>query len=133
MVASRDHGNSGSTVVPTPAVAGGSTPLPTSSFTDLVRSVLSLSGPVAQLDAAVGSLLSVASVTGAGVLPGPAAPVISADPVACSSAMPASGVLTPTGAASATALPGRCERARESSHPERRRRRSSGREKSRSV
>ena len=37
---------------------------------------------------------------------------------------------TPAGAASATALPGRCERARESSRPERRRRRSSDRERS---
>ena len=60
------------------------------------------------------------------MLPGPAAPV------ACSSAsVPAPGVSTPTGAAFVTALPGRCERARESSCPERRSRRSSGRERSR--
>ena len=41
-------------------------------------------------------------------------------------------MVTPTGAASATASPGRCEHARESSHPERRCRLSSGRERSRS-
>ena len=38
----------GSTVGPAPAVAGGSVPLPKSSFTDLVRLFFSLSGPVAQ-------------------------------------------------------------------------------------
>ena len=132
VVPSRNRDNSGSTVVPTPAVAGGSIPLPTSSFPDLVRLFLSLSGPVAQQDAAVGSLLSAAGVTGAGVLPGPAAPVTSAAPVACSSAMPAPGVLNLAGAASATALPGRCERAWGSSRSERCRRRSSGRERSHS-
>ena len=124
VVASRDHGNSGSTVVPAPVVAVGSIPLPMSSFPDLVRLFLSLSGPVAQRDVAVGSLLSAAGVTGAGVLPGPATPV------ACSSVMPAPGVSTPAGAASATASPGRCEHARGSSRPERRRRCSSGRERS---
>ena len=127
VVASHDRDNSGSTVVSAPAVAGGSIPLPTSSFPDLVRLFLSLSGPVTQRDAAVGSLLSAAGVTGAWVLPGPAAPVSSAAPVACSSVMPAPGVST-----SATASPGRCERARGSSRPERRRRRSPGRERSRS-
>ena len=81
----------------------------------------------------MGSLFSVACVTGAGVLPGPAAPVTSAAPVACSSAsVLALGVVTPTGAASATGSPCRCECARESPHSERRRRRSSGRERSRS-
>ena len=85
-----------------------------------------------QRDATVGSLLTAAGVTGAGVLPGPAALVIFAAPVACSSAsVPAPGVVTPAGAASATASPGRCERARESFRPERRCRRSSGRERSR--
>ena len=127
----RGVGNSGSTVEPAPAVAGGSIPLPTSSFPDLVRLFLSLSGPVAQQDAAIGSMLSAAGVTGAGVLPCPAAPVTSAAPVACSSAsVPAPGVSTPAGAASATASPGRCEHARESSRPERHRGRSSGRERS---
>ena len=56
------------------------------SFPDLVRLFLSLSGPVAQRDAAIGSMLLAAGVTGAGVLPGPATPVTSATPVACSSA-----------------------------------------------
>ena len=65
VVASWDRCNSGSTVEPTPAVAGGSIPLPMSSFPDLVRLFLSLSGPVAQRDAAVGSLLTGAGVTGA--------------------------------------------------------------------
>ena len=113
------------------AVAGGSVPLPTSSFTDLVRLFLNLSGPMVQRDAAVGSLLSASGVTGAGVLPGPTTLVTPAAPVACSSVMPAPGVWTPAGKASATTLPSRCEHALESSHPERRHRRSSGRERSR--
>ena len=99
----RDRGNSGSAVEPTLAVEGSSIPRPTSSLLDL-----SLSGSVA-----VGSLLMAAGVTGAGVLPGPAAPVTSAAPVACSSA----SVVAPAGAGYATALPGRCERTRESSRP----------------
>ena len=104
-----------------------------SSFPDLVRLFLSVSGPVAQRDAAMGSLLTAAGVTGAGVLPSPAAPVTSAAPVACSSAsVPTPGVVTPTGAASATASPGQCEHGRESSRPEKRHRSSSGRERSRS-
>ena len=102
-----------------------------SSFPDLVKLFLSLSGPVAQRDVAIGSMLLAAGVTGAGVLPGPAATVTSVAPVVCSSAMPAPSVSTPAGAASATASPGRCERARESSRPERRHRRSSCRERSR--
>ena len=130
VLASRDRNNSGSTVEPAPAVAVGSIPLPTSSFLDLVRLVLSLPWSVAQRDVAVGSLLTAAGVTSAGVLPGPAALVTSAAPIACSSAsVPAPGVVTPASAASATASPGRCERARESSRPERC---SSGRERSRS-
>ena len=112
---------------PALAVAGGSIPLPMSSFLAPVRLFLSLSGTVAQRDVAIGSMLSAAGATGAGVLHGPAAPVTSAAPVAYSSAsVPAPDVSTPTGAASS---PGRCECARESSRPERRRRRSSGRER----
>ena len=115
VVASQDRGNSGLRVEPAPAVAGSSIPRLTPSFPDLSR------------------LFTAAGVTGAGMLPGPASPVTSAAPVACSSvSVPALGVVTPTGAASATGSPGRHERARESSHPERRRRRSSGRERSRS-
>ena len=132
VVASRDHSNSESPVEPAPVVAGGSIPLPTSSFQDLIRLFLSLSGPVAQRDAAIGSMLSAADVTGAGVLPSPATLVTSAAPVACSSAMPAPGVSTPTGAASTTTSPGWCEHTWESCCIERRRRRSSGRERSRS-
>ena len=65
------------------------------------------------------------------MLPGPAAPVTSAAHVACLSAsVPAPVVVPPAGAASATVLPGRCERARESSRLEKRRRHSSGRERS---
>ena len=79
-----------------------------------------------------GLFLSAAGVTGAGVLPGPATLVTSAAPVACSTAMPAPGLSTPAGADSATASPGRCERARESFQPERRHRRSSDRERSHS-
>ena len=100
-------------VEPAPAVAGGSSVLPTFSFPDLVRLFLSLSGPVDQRGAVLGSLLSAAGVTGAGGLPAPAAPVTSAAPVACSSAVPTPGASTPAGAASATASPDRCERARE--------------------
>ena len=133
VVASQDRGNSGSTVEPAPVVEGGSIPLPTSSLLDLVRMFLSLSGSVAQQDAAVVCLLTAAGVTGAGVLPGPATPVTSAAPVACPSAsVPTPGVVTPAGAASATTSPGRCECARESSRPERCRKRSFGRERSRS-
>ena len=80
----------------------------------------------------MGARLSAAGVTSVGLLPGPAAPLTSATPVVCLSAMSASGVSTPAGAASVTASPGRCEHARESSRPERRSRRSSGRERSRS-
>ena len=114
------------------SVAGGSSVLPTSSLPDLVRLFLSLSGPVDQRGAVLGSLLSAASVTGAGGLPAPAALGTSAAPVACSSVVLTPGVSTPADSASATASPGRCENARESSRPERRRRRSSGRERSHS-
>ena len=59
-----------------------------------------------------GSRKLAAGVTGAGVLPGPVAPVTSAAPVACSSECARSGCGTPAGAASVTGLPGRHERAR---------------------
>ena len=132
VAASCDRGNSGSTVEPSPVVVGGSSALPISSLPDLVRLFLSLSGPVDQRGAVLGSLLSAAAVTSAGGLPAPAEPVPPAAHFACSSAVPAPGVSTPAGAASATALPGRCERAQESSRLEKRRRWSSGRERSRS-
>ena len=132
VVASRDRGNSGSRVEPAPAVAGGFIPQLTPSLQDLARLFLSLSGSMVQRDVAVGSLFTAAVVTG-GVLPVPAAPVTSAAPVVCLSAsVPAPGLVTPAGAASATVSPGRQERARESSHPERCRRCSSGRERSHS-
>ena len=118
-----------------PSVAGDSIPLPTPSFPDLVWLSLSLSVPVTQRDATIGSQFSAAGVTGAGVLLCPTAPVTSAAaaPVAYSSAsVPAPGLVTPAIAASATASPGRCERARGSSCPERRCRLSSGRKWSRS-
>ena len=86
-----------------------------------------------QRDATIGSLLSAAGVTSAGVLLRPTAPVTSAAPVACSSAsVPTPGVVTPASAASATASPGQYERAGESSHPKMRRRLSSDMERSRS-
>ena len=132
VAASRDRGNSESTMESPPAVAGSSIPRLTPSSPDLARLFLSLSGSLAQRDTAVGSLFIAAGVTGVGVLPGPAAPVTSAVPGACSPAsVPAPGVATPAGAASATASPGRLELARESSRPERRHRRSSGRDRSR--
>ena len=55
-----------------------------------------------------GLCFSAAGVTSTGVLPGPASPVTSAAPVSCSSAsVPAPGVVTPAGAASATGSPNR--------------------------
>ena len=54
---------------PAPAVAGSSIPQLTPSLPDLSRLFLSLSGSLAQRDAAVGSLFTAAGVTGAGVLP----------------------------------------------------------------
>ena len=90
-----------------PAVAGSSIPRLTPSLPVLSRLFISLSGSSAQRDAAVGSLFTAAGVTGAGVLPGPAAPMTSMAPVACSSAsVPAPGVRTPAGAASAPPSPG---------------------------
>ena len=55
---------------PAPAVAGSSVPRLAPSLSDLARLFLSLSGSLPQRDAAAG-------VNGAGVLPGPAAPVTS--------------------------------------------------------
>ena len=72
-----------------------------------------------------------AGVTGAWVLPGPAAPVSSAAPFACSSAnVPAPGVVSPAGATSAAGSAGRHERAWESPCSVRHSRRSSGGERS---
>ena len=68
-----------------PAVAGGSSALPTSSLPDLVRLYLSLPavpGTVEQWGAILGSFLSAAAVTGAGGVPAPTATVPSAAPVA---------------------------------------------------
>ena len=114
-------------------VAGGSSALPMSSLPDLVRLFLSLLGTVEQWGAVLGSLLSAAAaVTGAGGVPAPTAPVPSAAPVACLSTVLAPGTSTSAAAASATASPGRCERAQESSRPEKGRRQSSDRERSRS-
>ena len=86
-----------------------------------------------QRDAAFGSMLTAAGVTGAGVLPGLTALVTSAAPVACLSvSVPAPGVMPPVGVTSVATSPGRCERAQESSRPERCRRSSSGRVRFRS-
>ena len=71
--ASRDHGNSGLLLDPAPAVPGGSSGLPTSSFPGLVRLFLILCGPVDQQGAVLGSLLLAAGVTSAGGLPAPVA------------------------------------------------------------
>ena len=117
---------------PAPAVASGSSALPTSSLPDLVRLFLSLSGTMEQLGAVLGSLLSAAAVTGAGGVLAPTTPVPTAAPVACLSTVPAPGASTPAGAASVTASPGRCECAQEFSRPEKRRRQLSGRERSHS-
>ena len=130
--ASRNRGNCGLTVEPAHAAAGGSTALPTSSFPNLVRLVLSLSGSVDQWGVVLGSLLSAAAVTGAGGVPAPAATVPSAAPVACSSSVPISGAPTPAGSAPVTTSSSRHERAQKSSRPEKRHRQSSGRERSRS-
>ena len=101
---------------PAPAVAGSSIPRLTPSLPDRARLFLSLLGSLAQRDAVMGSLFTAAGVTSAGVLPGPAAPVTSAAPAACSSAsVPVPGVVTPADAASETGSTGRHERARESS------------------
>ena len=106
-------------------VAGGFAPLPAPSLQDLARLFLSLSGPFAQRDAVGASLFSAAGVTGAGALPGPAALVMSSAHLACASAnVPASGVVSSAGAASATSSSGR-HKGKLGSLPERHCRRSS--------
>ena len=86
-----------------PAVAGGSSPRPAPSLQDITRLFLSLSGSHDQWDVVSRSAFSATAVSGARVLPGPAAPEPSAAPSACSSAsVPAPGVGSPTGSASAT-------------------------------
>ena len=125
-VASCDRGDSGLTVAPAAAVAGGAM----SSFPDLVRLVLSLSGSGEQWGVVLGSLLSTAAVTGVGGVPAPAAPVTTAAAIACSPSVPTPGGSTSACAASATASHSRCDRAQESSRPERRHGRSTGRERS---
>ena len=93
-------------------VVGGSAPLLTPSLQELTRLFLSLSGPFAQRVAVGASLFSVAGITGAGSLPGPAAQVTSSDPLAGASvSVPASGVVSFAAAASATGSSGRRERA----------------------
>ena len=119
-------------MAPAPTVVGGATALPASSFPDLVRLVPSVSGSVEQRGAVLGSLLSTAAVTGAGSVPAPAALVPTAAAIVCSPLVPTPGGSTKAGAASATALHGRCEHAQESSRPEWCHGRSTGRERSRS-
>ena len=58
VVASCNRGNSGSTMEPAPAVAGGSSTLPMAALPDLIRQFLSLSWPMDQRGAVLGSLLS---------------------------------------------------------------------------
>ena len=82
------------------------------SLPDLARLFLSLSGSFTQRDAVVGCLFLAAGVTGAGALPGQAAPVMSAAPFVCLSAsVPAPSVVSLPGAASATCSAIRHERA----------------------
>ena len=64
--ASRDRCNIGLLEEPAPAIEGGSSGLPMSSFPDLVRLLLGLSGSVDQRGAVLGSLLSAAGVTSTG-------------------------------------------------------------------
>ena len=65
------------------------------------------------------ALLLAADITGAGMLPGPSAPVTSSALSVCSSAsVPAPGVVSPAGDASVTGLSGRQELAWESPHSE---------------
>ena len=93
-----------------PAVAGSSIPQLKSSFQDLARLFLSLSGSHEQLD-----VFSAATISGAGSLPGLAAPVPVAAPSACLSArVSAPGEGSPAGGASTTGSPGRRERSRKS-------------------
>ena len=77
----------------------------------------------------MGSMFSAAGVSGAGMLPGPAAPERSTAP---SASVPALGVGSPAGAAAATGSAGRHERAWESPRSEWRHRHSSSGERSQS-
>ena len=81
----------------------------------------------------MGSAFSAAAISGAGVLPGPATPEPSAAPSACLFVcVPAPGVGSPTGAASATGSASQHEHAWEFPRCERHRRRLSSWERSRS-
>ena len=114
-------------------VAGSSILRLTFSLQYLASLFLSLSGSLERRDVAMGSLFSAAGTTGALVLPGPAAPVTSAAPFACLSAsVPAPGVVSPAGVASATGSADRHGHSWEFPRSVRRRRCSSGGEKSRS-
>ena len=116
-----------------PAVAGSSIPQPKPSLQDLARLFLSLSMSREQWNAVVGSAFSAATVSGAGSLPGLAAPVPVAAPSACSSAsVSAPGEGSPTSGASATGSPGQREHSRVSSRSEQRCRHSSSEERSQS-
>ena len=90
-----------------PAVAGSSIQQPKPSLQDLARLFLSLKGACEQWDAVADSAFSAATVSGAGSLPGPAAPVLVAAPSACLSVrVTAPGEGSSAGGASATGLPG---------------------------
>ena len=115
-----------------PAVVGSSILQPKLSLQDFVRLFLILSGSREQWDAVAGSVF-LATVSGAGSLPGPSAPVPVATPSACSSArVSAPGEGSPAGGFSVTGSPGRRERSRESPRSERHCRRSSSGERSQS-
>ena len=104
----QDRGNSGLQVESAPAVVGSSIPQPKPSLQDLARLFLSLLGSCDQWDVVAGSAFSAATGSGAGSLPGSAAPVPVAAPSACLSAsVPAPGGGFPAGAASATGSAGR--------------------------
>ena len=127
---SQDCCNSGLRVESAPAVAGTSIPQPKASLRGLARLFLSLLGFRAQWDVVAGSVFSAAASSGAGSLPGPAAPLPVAASSACTSAsVPALGRGSPTSAAFVTGLAGRRELSRESSRSEQHHRRSSSREK----
>ena len=83
--ASQDRCNSVSLVGSAPAVADSSLPRPEPSLRDLVRLFFSPLGSCEQWEAVAGSALLAAAVSGAGSLPGPAAPKPVAAPSACSS------------------------------------------------
>ena len=96
-------------------------PQPTPSLQGLATLFFSLSGSREQCDMVVGSALSAATVSGAGMMLGPGAPEPLAAPSACSSAsVPAPGVGSPTGGASVNSLTGQHEHTWESPCSERR-------------